>query len=181
VTAMIRGSGDGNHILDQGCVYRHASFFAPFFGDESDRNDAGLSYPTTSTKTRIGARWSSLSVLAERIRGRYPFEVGHLPPHHLLDLFLGRSSFAGSDEHPKPLGRAFPHPVLGVYKPFPSHRMMPTVGVLALKNRRQLLEALVHLLGGYWPPHRAQFLLALALGLESEHPRGRLGPSFANP
>src|SRR5215211_8459388 len=121
------------------------------------------------------------SVSAERIWACYPFEVGHLPPHDLLDLFLGRSSFTGSDEHPKPLGRAFLLPVLGVYKPISSHRVILTVGVRALKHRRQLLKALMHLLRVRRPPNRAQFLFALALGLVSEHPLGRLGPSIVNP
>jgi hypothetical protein len=76
------------------------------------------------------------SVPPERIRGRYAFEVLYLPLHDLLDLFLGRSSFTGSDEHPKPLGRTFLLPILGVYEPISSHRVILTVGVRALKNRR---------------------------------------------
>jgi hypothetical protein len=43
--------------------------------------------------------------------------------------------------------------------------VMPTVGVRALKNRRQLLKALVHLLGGTGQPIERSSSSLLPLGL----------------
>ena len=60
LTGVIGGSGDRDHILDQGCVYHHASYFAPCFGDERNRYDAGLSCSPINTETRIEALYKSL-------------------------------------------------------------------------------------------------------------------------
>lgn len=53
LSEVIGGSGDRDHIPDQGVSITMPSFSAPFFGDERNRCDAGLSCSEIGKQARI--------------------------------------------------------------------------------------------------------------------------------